>query len=309
MSAAATSNLHDQFHAMLQNMRQTPSPPGVGSSGNPSPVPGVSVPQMQQLQTLPQTVPQLQPLTGGASQKDNIGMFFKKHWGKILALCIIVVVITVFLARYFISKRKKNKQIKEAHEGQENIQWEQYFNSEPTKPQQQQIEFLPKPQVSFQQHAGPQKQQQQQHHAPPQQQQQQHHAPPQHQQQQQQHHAPPPQHQPQQHHAPPQQPQPQQQQQPASGRPPQRPSVPPQIQQISAQLNGVQSQAPSAVQPASRVATAEPDPRIAALGLQVPPHRESKEKENDFPKPDTNTRPKTGDQKPPAQVVDEIVVA
>ena len=268
--SAATSNLHDQFHAMLQTMKQTPAPPVLAAT---------------------------QPLSGGAitplpappsavvvNQKDNIGAFFKKHWGKILALCIIVVVVTVFVARYFISKRKKNMKLKEAHQDQENIQWEQYFGNEQAA--------LPSPQ-------GPQGQV-----APPQ-----------------------------------QQPQPQQ-----PSRPSQRPAVPPQIQQIQAQLNGslqqqphsqhspqqqphhqqLQQQAPapqrppvpplSAVQPAGASAPSAPpaqpvDPRLAAAGISLP-QRQPKEKEAELPKSDTDQRGEPVKPTQPAgRVIDDIVVA
>ena len=295
--SAATSNLHDQFHAMLQNMKQTvppaPSAPLVPSS--PLPPLGNS-----------------SGLAGGAAggsvvsvtQKDNIGAFFKKHWGKILALCIIVVVVTVFVARYFISKRKKTRKLKEAHQDQENIQWEQYFagdapaagggsNGSPV-PQiaassAPAVSASNAPAVSAGNFGG-------------------------------------------------------------QGRPSQRGGVPPQIQQIQAQLNAgagvggspfqqpprpqqdvpplsrvsVQQQAPPQqqvqqqpppqqqqpkVQPQPPPAPAPVDPRLAAAGVSIP-QRQPKEKEADLPKADTDQRGRAVEpSQPVGKVVDDIVVA
>lgn len=271
--SATTSNLHDQFHAMLQNMRQAPlqSPPPIAQ-------PQLPTPQAIVLAGGNAKHADTVALSGGG-QKDNISKFFKKHWGKILALCIIVVVVTVFVARYFITKRKKNKQLKEASEDQENIQWEQFFNvpqgQQPQLPQQAQQLHQPRP---FQQ-------------APPLSEAQPHHRPTQQ-----------------------QQPQGQQQQQPqAQPRPSQR--VPPQIQQITAQLNGnngpvIQSQAPTASPTASPTAAPAPvDPRIEAIGLRIP-KKESKEKENDLPKPDTDVTGKSVAPVAPKGVeIDSIVTA
>ena len=303
--SAATSNLHDQFHAMLQNMKQAPAPP----SNLPTGLSGGALVGSNSGGGLTSSVGQSVAVV---TQKDNIGLFFKKHWGKILALCIIVVVVTVFMARFFISKRKKNRKLKEAQEGQENIQWEQYFaGGGPGAPSTQ----TSAPQLpSF----APQQPHQQPHHQPQQQQQQQPQQPQQQQPQQ-------PQQQQQQ-----QQPQQQQQQQ---QRPSQR-SIPVQIQQISAQLHGGSVGAPaqpsnnapgggvvpprSAVvvpaTPAAQAAQAAqaapaPDPRIAAAGINIP-QRQPKEKEADIPKSDTDHRGKPLDATPPTgKVIDQIVVA
>ena len=282
--SATTSNLHDQFHAMLQNMRQAPLQP----------------PPVQPQVPPPQTI----VLTGGkpadtvslsgGGQKDNISKFFKKHWGKILALCIIVVVVTVFVARYFITKRKKNKKLKEASEDQENIQWEQFFNvpaqgaSPPPQLQlpQSQQQNPSRPAFPPLSEAQPHQPQQQPHHRPPHQQPQQPH-------QQQQPQQPHQQQQPQQ----PQQPH----QQPQQPRPSQR--VPPQVQQITAQLNNgpiIQSQAVGT--PAAPV-----DPRIEAMGIRVP-KKEPKDKENDLPKPDTDVSGKiVTPAAPKGTEIDDIV--
>ena len=304
--SAATSNLHDQFHAMLQNMKQAPAPAVL-------PAPTQPILSGGALSPLP-APPGAGSGVVAVPQKDNIGTFFKKHWGKILALCIIVVVVTVFVARYFISKRKKNRKLKEAHQDQENIQWEQYFGGE---------DAAAAPQIASS--------------APPQQ--------------------PPQQQLPQ---AQQQLPQPQQQQQlpqaQGSNRPSQR-GVPPQIQQIQAQLaNSAQAQAQAQVPPqpqANRVhqtpqqqvpplsavqqpppqpqqapqqqqqappqqprpqpqapAPAAPvDPRLAAAGISLP-QRQAKEKEADIPKADTDQRGKPVEPvQPVGKVIDDIVIA
>ena len=282
--SAATSNLHDQFHAMLQNMKQAPAPAVLPAPTQPILSGGV-VPAPPGAGSGVVAVP----------QKDNIGTFFKKHWGKILALCIIVVVVTVFVARYFISKRKKNRKLKEAHQDQENIQWEQYFGGEdaaapqiassapPQQPSQQQ---LPQPQGSnrpSQRGVPPQIQQIQAQLANSAQAQAQ---------------VPPPPQANRVHQTP------QQQVPPLSAV--QQPL--PQLQQAQAPQQQQQQQQPRP-QPQAPAPAASVDPRLAAAGISLP-QRQAKEKEADIPKADTDQRGKPVEPvQPVGKVIDDIVIA
>jgi len=129
---------------------------------------------------------QVGSLVGGGDEVGGAGNFFKAHWGKIIIVTLVLVVITIFIVRTALVAKAKKKSTLGEEKKEEDVQWERYFdeNDENTKPSHTAQPALPQvPRHRPMQHA--------QHHQPPVHQPQRH-QPMQHAQ----HHQPPVHHQP-----------------------------------------------------------------------------------------------------------------
>ena len=188
-SQAPQVNITDTFNGMLRKMTSAPPTASTGVSPIPQmgkPAVGVAA-AVNAIPVATLAESQVGSLVGGGDEVGGAGNFFKAHWGKIIIVTLVLVVITIFIVRTALVAKAKKKSTLGEEKKEEDVQWERYFdendeNTKPSHPAQPALPQVPRHQpMQPAQHHQPQ--QHAQHHQPPV-----HHQPQQHAQ----HHQPPP---------------------------------------------------------------------------------------------------------------------
>jgi cell division septation protein DedD len=129
METGAASNLQTQFTGLLQQMEATKNAPVALSAP--------AVPAVPAALTAPGSYSPALSSPGGdsvvssasrASQHCGVAGFFKRHWGKIMALMVIVIIITVIAVRMALMKRAHKQNQDDSQDEQENMEWEEVLD-------------------------------------------------------------------------------------------------------------------------------------------------------------------------------------